>query len=138
MIHRSSRVRAALAALLAFGCATATAQEPAPIGVQAAAPAPAMAQAPAPAAPPRARRLTVVGINDTHGALLETKPAGWMRQFTGDNGLALPAGPITIIDRSAGSGSKAAFNEYFLHNPGTSAAGGVLVGGRRRLSGEDQ
>jgi 5'-nucleotidase len=85
MIHRSSRVRAALAALLAFGCATATAQEPAPIGVQAAAPAPAMAQAPAPAAPPRARRLTVVGINDTHGALLETKPAGWMRQFTGDN-----------------------------------------------------
>jgi hypothetical protein len=48
-------------------------------------------------------------------------------QFTGDNGLALPAGPITIIDRSAGSGSKAAFNEYFLHNPGTSAAGGVLV-----------
>lgn len=48
-------------------------------------------------------------------------------QFTGDNGLALPAGPITIIDRAAGSGSKAAFNQYFLHNPGTSAAGGALA-----------
>ncbi len=46
--------------------------------------------------------------------------------ITDANGNALPAGPITIIDRSAGSGSKAAFNEYFLHNPGTAGAGGIL------------
>jgi hypothetical protein len=44
----------------------------------------------------------------------------------GDNGSPMPAGPITIIDRSAGSGSKAAFNEYFLHNPGVAGAGGIL------------
>ncbi len=31
----------------------------------------------------------------------------------------LPAGAITFISRAAGSGSKAAWNEYFLNNPGT-------------------
>jgi hypothetical protein len=44
----------------------------------------------------------------------------------GDNGSPMPAGPITFIDRSAGSGSKAAFNEYFLHSPGSAAVGGAL------------
>src|ERR1700730_5541760 len=31
-----------------------------------------------------ARRLTVVGINDTHGALLAAKPERWAREFTSD------------------------------------------------------
>ncbi|HXN82293.1 MAG TPA: bifunctional UDP-sugar hydrolase/5'-nucleotidase [Myxococcales bacterium] len=31
-----------------------------------------------------ARRLTVVGINDTHGALLAAKPERWARDFTSD------------------------------------------------------
>ncbi len=51
-------------------------------------------------------------------------------QLIGDvgtfNGVALPAGKITIIDRAAGSGSKAAFNQYFLNNPGSSASSGAL------------
>jgi hypothetical protein len=40
--------------------------------------------------------------------------------------LGLPAGPITFINRAAGSGSKAAFNQYFLNNPGSSASGGAV------------
>jgi 5'-nucleotidase len=76
--HRSTWIRAALAALLAFGCATRPAAQPAASGAQAAAPGPA------PVAPARARRLTVVGINDTHGALLEASPSPWMRPFTDD------------------------------------------------------
>jgi 5'-nucleotidase len=81
MTPGSRWLSAALAALLAFGCATAPPPEPKPAAAfaQAAAPTPAPAAAAA-----RARRLTVVGINDTHGALLETKPAGWMRPFTDD------------------------------------------------------
>ena len=47
-------------------------------------------------------------------------------QLTDASGNPLPAGAITIIDRSPGSGSKAAFNQYFLANPGASAAGGAL------------
>ncbi len=47
-------------------------------------------------------------------------------QLTDAAGNPLPAGPITIIDRSAGSGSKAAFNQYFLSNPSSSASGGAL------------
>jgi ABC-type phosphate transport system substrate-binding protein len=51
-------------------------------------------------------------------------------QMVGDQGtyagVALPAGAITIIDRAAGSGSKASFNSYFLHNPGATAAGGSI------------
>jgi PBP superfamily domain len=48
-------------------------------------------------------------------------------QLTDAAGNPLPAGPITIIDRAAGSGSKAAFNEYFLANPGSFATGGALA-----------
>ena len=40
--------------------------------------------------------------------------------------LGLPAGPITFINRAAGSGSKAAFNEYFLNNPGSFSEGGSV------------
>jgi hypothetical protein len=48
-------------------------------------------------------------------------------QLSDSSGNPLPAGPITIIDRAAGSGSKAAFNEYFLANPGSFLAGGALL-----------
>jgi len=41
-------------------------------------------------------------------------------------GNPLPAGPITFINRAAGSGSKAAYNQYFLSNPGAVASGGAL------------
>ncbi len=51
-------------------------------------------------------------------------------QLKGDQGtyagVKLPAGAITIIDRAAGAGAKAAFNSYFLHNPGASGAGGAV------------
>ncbi len=51
-------------------------------------------------------------------------------QLKGDQGtyagVYLPAGAITIIDRSAGAGAKAAFNSYFLHNPGATGAGGAI------------
>ena len=47
-------------------------------------------------------------------------------QLTGDNGLPVKAGPITIIDRNAGSGPKIAFNEYFLASPGAASMGGAL------------
>lgn len=47
-------------------------------------------------------------------------------QLTGTAGTALPAGPITFINRAAGSGSKAAYNQYFLSNPSAVAAGGAL------------
>jgi 5'-nucleotidase len=67
-----------LAALLACGFATRTAAQAAASGAQAA------TQAPGTGAPARARRLTVVGINDTHGALLEASPSPWMRPFTDD------------------------------------------------------
>lgn len=39
----------------------------------------------------------------------------------------LPAGPITFISRAPGSGSKAAWNEYFLNNPGTTGFAGSSV-----------
>jgi hypothetical protein len=48
-------------------------------------------------------------------------------QFTDAAGNPLPAGAITVIDRAAGSGSKAAFNQFFLHNPGSFVAGGALT-----------
>jgi len=41
--------------------------------------------------------------------------------------VCLPGGPITFISRSPGSGSKAAFNEYFLNNPGTTGFAGSSV-----------
>ena len=48
-------------------------------------------------------------------------------QLTGDVGTfagqPLPSGAITIVDRSAGSGSKAAYNEFFFNNPGAKTAG---------------
>lgn len=46
--------------------------------------------------------------------------------YTDWSQLGLAAGPITFIDRGAGSGSKAAYNAYFLNNPSSSAAGGAL------------
>jgi ABC-type phosphate transport system substrate-binding protein len=42
------------------------------------------------------------------------------------NGVALPAGPVVFIDRNSGSGSKAAWNAYFLHNPSSKAFGGTV------------
>ncbi len=43
------------------------------------------------------------------------------------NGVALPSGPVVFMDRNSGSGSKAAWNEYFLHNPGSKAFGGNIA-----------
>ncbi len=42
-------------------------------------------------------------------------------------GVSLPSGPIVFMDRNSGSGSKAAWNQYFLHNPGSKAFGGQLA-----------
>jgi hypothetical protein len=62
-------------------------------------------------------------------AILAGSYSDW-NQLTGDQGgyagAALPGGAITIIDRAAGSGVKAAFNSYFLHNPGAALAGGAI------------
>jgi hypothetical protein len=46
--------------------------------------------------------------------------------YTDWSQLGLPAGAITFIDRAAGSGSKAAYNTYFLNNPGANGSGGNL------------
>ena len=40
--------------------------------------------------------------------------------------LGLPAGPVIVIDRNAGSGAKAAANQYFLNAPGGAAFGGTV------------
>lgn len=42
-------------------------------------------------------------------------------QISDDTGVALPAGPIILLDRNAGSGAKAAANAYFLNQPAVSA-----------------
>ena len=42
-------------------------------------------------------------------------------------GVNLPAGPVVLMDRNSGSGSKAAWNQYFLHNPGSKAFGGQVA-----------
>jgi hypothetical protein len=47
-------------------------------------------------------------------------------QLADASGNRLPAGPITIIDHPAGSGAKAAVNQYFLGNPGSVATAGAL------------
>jgi PBP superfamily domain len=58
-------------------------------------------------------------------AIFNGSYSNW-NQVSDANGNPLPAGAITVIDRAAGSGSKAAFNEYFLHNPGVSGFSGQL------------
>ena len=40
--------------------------------------------------------------------------------------LGLPAGPVVVIDRNAGSGAKAAANQYFLNAPGGLAFSGTV------------
>lgn len=44
----------------------------------------AEAQKPAPPPVPQGRRLTVIGINDTHGALLAAPPPKWLQSLTKD------------------------------------------------------
>lgn len=46
-------------------------------------------------------------------------------QLYADDGTVLPAGPVFLLDRGSGSGSKAAGNQYFLNNPGAHGAGGA-------------
>jgi len=41
-------------------------------------------------------------------------------------GAALPSGPVVFMDRNSGSGSKASWNAYFLHNPVAKAFGGQV------------
>ncbi len=56
------------------------------------------------------------------GAILAGNYTDWSQvcQLNGSGtSVCLPAGGIAFISRSPGSGSKAAFNEYFLNNPGT-------------------
>ena len=42
------------------------------------------------------------------------------------NQIGLPDGPVVLIDRNAGSGAKAAANQYFLNAPGGAAFGGTV------------
>jgi hypothetical protein len=50
-------------------------------------------------------------------------------QLNGDNGSPLTAGPIALLDRGSGSGTKAAGNQYFLTYPGGIATGGAVTPG---------
>jgi hypothetical protein len=50
-------------------------------------------------------------------------------QLNGDNGSPLAAGPIALLDRGSGSGTKAAGNQYFLAYPGAFATGGAVTPG---------
>lgn len=50
-------------------------------------------------------------------------------QLNGDNGSPLAAGPIALLDRGSGSGTKAAGNQYFLAYPGAVATGGAVTPG---------
>ncbi|HUI61659.1 MAG TPA: hypothetical protein VLX90_15635 [Steroidobacteraceae bacterium] len=53
-----------------------------------------------------------------------SKLKGDVGTFAGAN---LPAGPVVLMDRNSGSGSKASWNEYFLHNPGSKAFSGTVA-----------
>ena len=61
-------------------------------------------------------------------AILAGTFTDWSQLF-GDNGAALPAGPIVLLDRAAGSGSKAAGNQYFLSYPSAIGTGGAQTPG---------
>jgi hypothetical protein len=50
----------------------------------------------------------------------------WNQLFA-DDGTALPSVPVWLLDRAAGSGTKASGNNYFLANPAALAAGGALT-----------
>jgi hypothetical protein len=49
--------------------------------------------------------------------------------LSADDGTPLPAGPIALLDRGSGSGTKAAGNQYFLAYPGAVATGGAVTPG---------
>ncbi len=90
----------ALAALAASLVSCATAKPPIE---QRPAPQAALQPIPAQAAAPRARRLVVVGINDTHGALNETPPPKWLRKETKEpiGGAAWFAGWMDAVRKDA-------------------------------------
>lgn len=48
-------------------------------------------------------------------------------QLYADDGTQLAAGPVVLLDRGPGSGTKAAMNQFFLQNPGAAGAGGSLT-----------
>lgn len=67
--------------------------------------------------------------NFTHteiAAILAGNLTDWS-QLNDASGNPLPAGPIYLIDRNAGSGAKAGANQYFLNNPGGKAFGGTVT-----------
>jgi hypothetical protein len=51
--------------------------------------------------------------------------SNWNQLFD-DTGVALAAGPIVLLDRGSGSGTKAAGTQYFLTNPGAKSSGGAV------------
>ena len=59
-------------------------------------------------------------------AILQGVVTNWNQLFA-DDGTQLPSVPVWLLDRAAGSGAKAAANNYFLANPATLAAGGALT-----------
>lgn len=48
-------------------------------------------------------------------------------QLYADDGTALPSQPLVLLDRTPGSGIKAAANAYFLQNPQATFAGGAVT-----------
>jgi hypothetical protein len=60
------------------------------------------------------------------GGILKHTISDWSQLF-GDNGSPLAAGPIWILDRGSGSGTKAAGTQYFLNYPGSNGLGGGLT-----------
>ena len=59
-------------------------------------------------------------------AILQGVVTNWNQLFA-DDGTQLPSVPVWLLDRAAGSGTKASGNNYFLGNPAVLAAGGALT-----------
>jgi len=56
--------------------------------------------------------------------ILKATISDWSQVYA-DDGSALAAGPIFLLDRGSGSGTKAAGNQFFLNYPGGIATGGA-------------
>ncbi|MDP8986439.1 MAG: hypothetical protein M3N97_15650 [Pseudomonadota bacterium] len=60
--------------------------------------------------------------------ILKGQFTDWSQLFA-DDGTALSAGPVLLLDRGSGSGTKAAGNQYFLNYPGGIATSGSVAPG---------